>query len=203
MADSKISALPSATTPLAGTEVLPIVQSGVTDQVTVANLTAGRAISATQLTLSTGNLIVGASGSGVSFSGVTPPAGMISQLLADYEQGTWTPTDGSGAGLTFSTALGWYLKIGKQVTVTCRVVYPTTASTANAVISGLPFTSQTASLYIPTGILSNGGGTSAAYASIASNVAVIRLFNASTSVAITNVGFSTATVGFSLSYITA
>lgn len=35
MADTKISALPSATTPLAGTEVLPIVQSGVT--VKVAN----------------------------------------------------------------------------------------------------------------------------------------------------------------------
>lgn len=33
MADAKISALPVATTPLAGTEVLPIVQSGVTKQV--------------------------------------------------------------------------------------------------------------------------------------------------------------------------
>lgn len=50
MADKKISQLPAATTPLAGTEVLPIVQSGVTDKVSVANLTAGRAISATQYT---------------------------------------------------------------------------------------------------------------------------------------------------------
>jgi hypothetical protein len=49
MADSKISALPTATTPLAGTEVLPIVQSGVTDQVTVANLTAGRAVATAAL----------------------------------------------------------------------------------------------------------------------------------------------------------
>jgi len=45
MADTKISALTAATTPLAGTEVLPIVQSGVTKQVSVANLTAGRAVS--------------------------------------------------------------------------------------------------------------------------------------------------------------
>lgn len=45
MADTKISALTVATTPLAGTEVLPIVQSGVTKQVSVANLTAGRAVS--------------------------------------------------------------------------------------------------------------------------------------------------------------
>lgn len=46
MADVKISALPTATTPLAGTEVLPIVQGGVTEQVSVANLTAGRTVAA-------------------------------------------------------------------------------------------------------------------------------------------------------------
>jgi hypothetical protein len=39
MADKKISALTSATTPLAGTEVLPIVQSSATVKVTVDNLT--------------------------------------------------------------------------------------------------------------------------------------------------------------------
>jgi hypothetical protein len=50
MADKKISALPAATTPLAGTEVLPIVQGGTTDQVSIANLTAGRAVSALSLT---------------------------------------------------------------------------------------------------------------------------------------------------------
>jgi hypothetical protein len=42
MADSKISALTGASTPLAGTEVLPIVQGGATVKVSVANLTAGR-----------------------------------------------------------------------------------------------------------------------------------------------------------------
>lgn len=46
MANVKISGLPSATTPLAGTEVLPIVQGGVTDQVSVANLTVGRTVNA-------------------------------------------------------------------------------------------------------------------------------------------------------------
>jgi hypothetical protein len=39
MADTKISALPASTTPLAGTEVLPIVQSSVTVKVSVDNLT--------------------------------------------------------------------------------------------------------------------------------------------------------------------
>jgi hypothetical protein len=50
MADVKISGLPASTTPLAGTEVVPIVQSGVTKQVSIANLTAGRQISASSIT---------------------------------------------------------------------------------------------------------------------------------------------------------
>ena len=50
MADTKISALPAASTPLTGSEVVPLNQSGVTSNVTVANLTAGRAISALSVT---------------------------------------------------------------------------------------------------------------------------------------------------------
>jgi hypothetical protein len=50
MADKKISALTAASTPLAGSEVLPIVQSGSTVKVSVANLTVGRAVTATDFT---------------------------------------------------------------------------------------------------------------------------------------------------------
>ena len=59
MANSKISALTSATTPLAGTETLPIVQSSATKQVSVANLTVGRAINALSLTTTNGSSIQG------------------------------------------------------------------------------------------------------------------------------------------------
>ena len=38
MADTKISALPASTTPLAGTEVLPIVQSGVTKKTSIESV---------------------------------------------------------------------------------------------------------------------------------------------------------------------
>lgn len=69
MADTKISALPASTTPLAGTEVLPIVQSGATKQVSVANLTAGRAVSASSVTASTDNVVIGTSIKGVTTSG--------------------------------------------------------------------------------------------------------------------------------------
>jgi len=51
-----ITSLPAATTPLSGTEVVAVVQSGTTSKVAVSDLTAGRAISATAATLSSGNL---------------------------------------------------------------------------------------------------------------------------------------------------
>ena len=54
MSNSKISALTSATTPLAGTETLPIVQSSITTKVTVASLTAGRAVTTGILNVTSG-----------------------------------------------------------------------------------------------------------------------------------------------------
>lgn len=136
MADTKISALPASTTPLAGTEVLPIVQSGATKKVSVADLTAGRAISATQLTLTTGNLIV-ANGQGIDFS-ATPGTG-TSELLSDYEEGTWTPVDASGAGLVFTAVSGTYTKIGNLVSARCTLTFPATVNAATISIGGLPF----------------------------------------------------------------
>jgi hypothetical protein len=53
MANVKISELTSASTALAGTEVLPIVQSGATVKVSVANLTAGRSVAASAVVSAT------------------------------------------------------------------------------------------------------------------------------------------------------
>jgi subtilisin family serine protease len=57
-----------------------------------------------------------------------------------YSEGTWTPIDSSGAGLTFTAAAGTYEKIGRQVTARCTLTYPVTADVTNAKIGGLPFT---------------------------------------------------------------
>jgi hypothetical protein len=137
MADSKISALPPSTTPLAGTEVLPIVQSSVTKQVSVANLTAGRAISATQLTLTTSNLIV-ASGQGIDFSATAGAPGATSELLNDYEEGTWTPSIGGTA--TYTTQTGRYTKVGRLVTFMGDLTINAQGTGDPGTISGLPFT---------------------------------------------------------------
>lgn len=60
MANSKISALTSATTPLVGTETLPIVQGGVTVKTTVADITNGGGYAGSFTTLgATGNTTLG------------------------------------------------------------------------------------------------------------------------------------------------
>jgi hypothetical protein len=90
------------------------------------------------VTLSTGNLIIGTSGKGIDFS-ATPGTG-TSELFNDYEEGTWTPVDNSGAGLTFSNSYGSYTKIGRMVIAQVLVIYPATASGLSSRIGGLPFT---------------------------------------------------------------
>lgn len=66
MANFNTAGLTSATTPLAGTEVVPVYQSGTTKQVSVANLTAGRSISAASLSLTTTALTAANGGTGLS-----------------------------------------------------------------------------------------------------------------------------------------
>lgn len=59
--------------------------------------------------------------------------------LDDYEEGVFTPTDGSGASLTFSVAAGSYIKIGQLVVASCRVTYPSQANGSAAKVAGFPF----------------------------------------------------------------
>jgi hypothetical protein len=70
---------------------------------------------------------------------------MTSELLNDYEEGTWTPIDASTATLTFSVLDARYTKIGRQVQCFAQISYPSTADTNDAKIGGLPFTSANTS----------------------------------------------------------
>ena len=98
-------------------------------------------VSSAEVKVTTNNVTIGTAAKGINFTANTPAAGMTSQLLNWYEEGTWTPSDGSGAGLSFTITSAAYVRIGRQVTCTAQLTYPATASAANAVISGLPFTS--------------------------------------------------------------
>ena len=225
MADKKISQLTGATTPLAGTEVLPIVQGGSTVKVAVSDLTAGRAVTASSLTAqkatsagnttidvtnsaaantsnkslvrfspsldfisyenlapyvggymenagslasglvfgtytsgsviermrisaagditaSTGNFVVGTAGKGIDFSANANAAGMTSEVLNWYEEGTWTPTFNSftlGGTQTVHTAT--YTRIGRLVFLQATFSNSLTqsASGGTSYIDGLPF----------------------------------------------------------------
>jgi hypothetical protein len=60
--------------------------------------------------------------------------------LDDYEEGSCTITDRSGASLSITNTFAKYTKIGNQVTVVFRGNYPATGSGAAAGLAGLPFT---------------------------------------------------------------
>jgi hypothetical protein len=97
------------------------------------------------VTLSNGNLVIGTSGKGIDFS-ATPGTG-TSELLSDYEEGTFTPviadalTGGNVAGFSGG---GNYIKIGRQVTVYFYAdsINTTGLTAGNAVcFRGFPYTS--------------------------------------------------------------
>ena len=94
------------------------------------------------VTISDGDLIVGTAGTGIDFSATSDAGGMTSELLDDYEEGTWTGvvTDGSNP-MTMSTNGGYYTKVGNIVNVSGQ--FRTTSqgsASGNIRITGLPFT---------------------------------------------------------------
>jgi len=94
-------------------------------------------------TIEDGNLVV-AAGHGIDFSADANAAGMTSELLDDYEEGTFTPEfqGGTTAGTyTYSSQTGYYTKIGNLVYVNVGLsnVNTTNAGAGTMQISGLPF----------------------------------------------------------------
>ena len=95
------------------------------------------------------NLIIGTSGKGIDFSATSGTG--TSELLDDYEEGTWTCTMNPSSGFTptGNTSTCYYTKIGRQVTVLGWANMTTPASLGTYAndnvnyavgISGLPFT---------------------------------------------------------------
>lgn len=234
MADKKISALTAATTPLAGTEVLPVVQGGATVKVAVSDLTAGRAIAASSInkvaitapatastltiadgktlavndnatlgtggltlgnsggftaaaskvltannsltlagtdattmtfpttsatiartdaaqtftgnqTLGTGNLVQGTAAKGVNFTANTPAAGMTSQLMNWYEEGSWVGqlVPSASGSITMSSTACSFTRFGNAVTVSGLIVVASVSSPVGYLkITGLPYSGK-------------------------------------------------------------
>jgi len=169
MADIKISALPASTTPLAGTEVLPIVQSGSTVKVSVANLTAGRAVAMAGGSF-TDNITQSTAAKGINFTANTPAAGMTSQLLNWYEEGTFTPTLTAATvgnlSVSYSLQLGRYTRIGNRVYISASILtsaFSHTTASGGVRLGGLPFSSNSTSGNLPSFSLFFSGLTKAGY----------------------------------------
>jgi len=102
---------------------------------------AGVTTGSGNVTITDGNLILDG-GNGIDFSDqASPAAGMTSELLDSYEEGTWTPTISGGSASSVGHATAQYIKIGSFVYVAYNNAGWTMASaTGSAKITGLPFT---------------------------------------------------------------
>ena len=87
-----------------------------------------------------GNIVLSTSGSGINFYNYGTGTNIDSNLLDDYEEGTWTPSFTSFT-LGNGVITGQYTKIGNIVHVTFRLDCGSTTSWAGNVnsITGLPF----------------------------------------------------------------
>lgn len=97
------------------------------------------------LDITDGNLIV-ASGHGIDFSATADGTGTTtSELLDDYEEGTWTPEytcSTTAPSITYNVQIGTYTKVGNLVTVGWRIRTTGPMASAGAgdiYVTNLPF----------------------------------------------------------------
>ena len=127
---------------------------------TISEKTSANGVAIDSVTLKDGgatltdNITFSASGKGIHL-GVT--SATASNLLDDYEEGTFTPTyaGSSGGSVTLVGTIGTYVKVGKIVHVRMRIMTTAMSLSGDITITGLPFTSDSTTNYHT--ILSNFG----------------------------------------------
>jgi hypothetical protein len=144
---STLSAL-TASTALAlnaSKEIVSVTNTGTGNNVLATSPSIATPTLTGDVQMSTGNLVVGTAGKGIDFSADPSAAGMTSELLDDYEEGTWTPnpTRSGGALSATFTSSGIYTKVGRLVTLHGQINITAIASQTGAyiVVGGLPFAS--------------------------------------------------------------
>ena len=144
MADVKISGLPASTTPLDGTEVLPIVQGTTTKQVSVANLTAGRSTTMSGLILT-----------GVTFANLPAASGVSGQIYKVTDVGP-TGSLWQSNGTTWSAVNGQILLLETNI----PFIFVSSGSIGNngalSAITTLPNTYPSAYCYFPVNAIATG-----------------------------------------------
>lgn len=132
--------------------------------------------SSADVKVNAGNLVIGTSGKGIDFS-ATAGTG-TSELLADYEEGTFNPTvvGSSTAGtVTYANQVGRYTKVGRLVTVEIYLNWSAGTGTGNLLFGGLPFTPSSTTYGAVACVPEN-------IALTAGNILVARILASSTSI---------------------
>lgn len=131
--------------------------------------------------------------------GAAAPTGLPGTAIV--ASGTsWTPTDASGASLTFTSVSASYQQIGNLVFAFARLTYPSTVNASAAKIGGLP-------VGVPNQTYANGGQATFYANGATGGGMIVPIINSSTSALVTangapiaNSSFSTFTLSFLLIY---
>jgi len=156
----------------------PLLLEGSRVELYYAGVKGAELLSNGNFSLSTGNLVIGTAGKGIDFSADPSAAGVTSELLDDYEEGTWTPTVSAPSGaFTTVTTSGTYTKIGNLVRASFSVVINNIGTaTAMNFIGALPFTSSSGAP--SSGALREGVTTGVAWTlTVGSSTTSINTFN--------------------------
>ena len=189
----------TGTTTLTGAVVSNLIFTDATYDIGASGATRPRDLFLSRNALIGGTLgvtgVVTLTGGQLAFP-ATQAASAVANTLDDYEEGTWTPADGSGAGLSLTVTGAQYVKIGQLVFVSAYITYPSTADGTAAKLSGLPFTNNS----IQAG-LSLGWTDKAALFTImvTGSATTIEFFTVSAS-ALTNANLTTVAMRFSGCY---
>jgi hypothetical protein len=138
-----------------------------------------------------GNLVIGTAGKGIDFAITSSGSGtMTSELLTDYEEGTWTPNQGSGLTVVGAfSSIGRYTKIGNMVTVWGQVTGATSiaVSAIGIITTTLPFSEQTdiGAMGIAAGFWTSMNSAIHISAGAATSVYAVQAVSGSTSIAFT------------------
>lgn len=91
-----------------------------------------------------------ASGSGINFDAYATSGNPSSNLLDDYEEGTWVPDvfHVSTNNSTWTTKQGFYIKIGRQVTLWGRCDSGNSGTAGSGLrLNGFPFSAATSQVF--------------------------------------------------------
>ena len=109
--------------------------------------------SAGAVQVANGNLVFSTAGTGIDFSATANSSGtMTSELLNDYEEGTWTPNIDNAyitsPGTTYNSRAGKYVKVGKMVLArfTMNIAGVTNSGVGPFFFGGLPFSEDTSDI---------------------------------------------------------